>query len=397
MATVTYTSGLNLRKPGLLEPTESPSIWANYLNQNQDILEARLGNYLITAGTQPAYTITTSPVSFTSYVLGQKISFKIHATHTSGTATLNIDGLGTKNIFYNGLAVPIGFLALDKLYDAVYDGTNIVILDATANPLQKRNSFQIRPTNGTNAWTVWVSNTSVQATPFETRDITDIFNITNTASITKLISATFVAGTGNGGLATGAVAANTTYHFFAIVNPVTGAVDVGYDTSLSATNLLANANVIAGGFTKYRRIRSYLTDASGFIRNDIQVGNEFIFNVPAAFVAGAAQVAGTETLRTLDVPSGLNLKVKGIVSVQVTSGGAVGVYVYSAAVNLSGGLLSSRESQAYGSFSVVDGQGHFEAITNTSSQIRTNSANAGGTPTVNITLILASYEDILLT
>lgn len=42
-----------------------------------------------------------------------------------------------------------------------------------------------------------------------------------------------------------------------------GQVDYGYDTDVDATNLLADTAIVAAGFNKYRRISSFLTNATG--------------------------------------------------------------------------------------------------------------------------------------
>ena len=72
------------------------------------------------------------------------------------------------------------------------------------------------------------------------------------SAISKTTSA-WAAGTAAGGLDTGAIAASTWYHFFEIMNPATGAVDVLF--SLSAT-----APTMPTGYTLFRRIGSMLTN-----------------------------------------------------------------------------------------------------------------------------------------
>jgi hypothetical protein len=59
-------------------------------------------------------------------------------------------------------------------------------------------------------------------------------------------------GTGSGGVPSGvpAISQGNWLYVFAIKNPTSGVVDIGVDSSLAATNLLAAAT----GFTKYRRI-----------------------------------------------------------------------------------------------------------------------------------------------
>lgn len=84
------------------------------------------------AGTAPGFTATTSPV-YGALAAGQRMRVKFHAAGTTGSNTLNRDGLGAKNLMqygYNGTKVP-ATVAAGMLADVEYDGTDFVIL----NPL----------------------------------------------------------------------------------------------------------------------------------------------------------------------------------------------------------------------------------------------------------------------
>lgn len=93
--------------------------------------------------------------------------------------------------------------------------------------------------------------------------------------ITKQIDANWVPGTNMGGFPSGlTLTADTWYHYFLIAK-ADGTVDSGWDTSLIATNLLADAT----GFTLFRRIASHLTDGSSNILAFSQRGDEFLWDV----------------------------------------------------------------------------------------------------------------------
>ena len=55
------------------------------------------------------------------------------------------------------------------------------------------------------------------------------------------------------------------FHVYLLGNAAGTSADIGFDTSLTATNLLADAAVIAAGLTTYRRVGSVLTDGSANI------------------------------------------------------------------------------------------------------------------------------------
>lgn len=113
------------------------------------------------------------------------------------------------------------------------------------------------------------------------RDSTDAISIRLTSAVTTQIDV--VAGSGNGGFPSGlTLSSNTWYHLFAISDGAT--VKVGYDTSITASNLIANHTGGGGAdwsiYTYYRRIGSVLTDGSSNILGYQQFGDWFMWNSP---------------------------------------------------------------------------------------------------------------------
>jgi hypothetical protein len=83
-----------------------------------------------------------------------------------------------------------------------------------------------------------------------------------------------------------------------VVNDVSGNVDFGFDTSATATNLLADT-----GGTNYQLIGSILTDGSSNIVDFVQRGNWFYWNTPKLDVSvSSAPVTGSRTLYALSTP-----------------------------------------------------------------------------------------------
>jgi hypothetical protein len=79
---------------------------------------------LTTAGTSTAYTLTTNTVFTTLALLsGQRLKVKFNATN-GVTPTLNVDGLGAKNIqLYSGTAIPTGMITANSIWDVTYDNS----------------------------------------------------------------------------------------------------------------------------------------------------------------------------------------------------------------------------------------------------------------------------------
>ena len=117
--------------------------------------------------------------------------------------------------------------------------------------------------------------------------------------LVKQIDAGWVAGTNQGGLP-GAVSllANTWYHCF-VIQHTNGTVDAGYDTSLTAANLLTTS-----AYTYYRRVGSVRTDGSSNILAFTQYGDEVVWAVPVQDVATANP--GTSAVSsTIRAPTGV--------------------------------------------------------------------------------------------
>lgn len=59
-----------------------------------------------------------------SLVTGARIMVKFTVTNTASSPTLNVNSTGAKSIMYRGSAISAGYLAANRVYEFVYDGTN---------------------------------------------------------------------------------------------------------------------------------------------------------------------------------------------------------------------------------------------------------------------------------
>jgi len=149
----------------------------------------------------------------------------------------------------------------------------------------------------------------------QARDTGDTGNILVTSTITKQLDATWAAGDDAGGLndtdfASGSSGpeASTQYHVFLLGKTSNDAFDVGFDKNVSATNLLADAAVIAAGFTTYRRIASLKTDASENWVDYTQYGNHFVLTDPPTGTELTAMTDDTAVTITLPgCPTGISV------------------------------------------------------------------------------------------
>ena len=141
------------------------------------------------------------------------------------------------------------------------------------------------------------------------------------AKLTKRLQAAggWASGAGANGLFAGLRAANSWYHVFLIRRDNDGAIDAGFDTSVTAENRPA-------GYGEYRRIGSIKTDANGDVIGFRNIGRRFIWKAPikdAVFLNRG--LSGSEGV-TISTPPG----VRTLVDLHVASAGhAQFIYVRS--------------------------------------------------------------------
>jgi len=132
-------------------------------------------------------------------------------------------------------------------------------------------------------------------------------------------------GTGNGMLATGTKAINSTYHLYMVSNPATG---VSKPLAILGTSGTAPdpTSVLPSGYTKFERRGSILTDGSGNIRAFIQ--NEKLFSLTTPLISQNLTLStNTRSPYAIDVPLGIKTLANMYGSVNKNSSGASQTYV----------------------------------------------------------------------
>lgn len=165
------------------------------------------------------------------------------------------------------------------------------------------------------------------------RDPQNTVTLTNAAAYVKQIDAVWAQGTNLGGMAAALhpVQAGIWYHFFGLTTIDGTGFGAGFDTSLTAANLMADANVIAAGFNRYRRFGSVLTDGSADIVPFYQNGDYFLWEDPALDINIAALPTVVRGLYTIAVPSGI--EVTAIANINISHSGIAYAYVSSPAAD----------------------------------------------------------------
>ena len=136
-----------------------------------------------------------------------------------------------------------------------------------------------------------------------------------TATWAKMLNDAWVQGFGYGGLDTGTIQPNTTYHCHAIRQDSTGDLDFLFSTS-------ATSPVMPSGWTRVQRLGAIMTDGSGNIRPFVQDGNEFRYAVSGGNgVSAYGSTVGNRaySLLTCPVPTGVRLKLLLLVTLAALS------------------------------------------------------------------------------
>ena len=209
--------------------------------------------------------------------------------------------------------------------------------------------------------------------------------ISLSTAMTKRIDAGWTAGTGAGGFPTGISLANITwYHVFLIKNPTTGAVDAGFDTSLTATNLLVDAT----DYTKYKRLGSVLTDGSQNILGFSQHGALFLWDSPVAEADSFYPIVNTaQTATTTKTPTGVT--VLAIINAGIV-GSTGGNRIRFSSLNQTDIAATNSNTQVGTGAAGMLAQGNVRIQTNTSGQFRIRSIGGNGT----LTWSIEGYEDL---
>ena len=259
------------------------------------------GNFYTDSGVANAYVLSTTG-SFkapTDLVDGLEVRFRTSNPNT-GASTINVAGLGNVDIKeVDGVTdVGAGFISSSIDNRLRYDASNSAFIKSssglatTTTTGQSLLPQQITISNGTDT----DHDIDFTAGNFNFDDGTGQAVAT---ALTKQIDAVWAEGDNLGGLDTGTVAIDTTYHMFAIYNPTTSTSDFLFSASLSSPTL-------PSGYTKKRRIASLQTDGSSNIRNGNYTfftgGYRFIYNDNLTDINIGSTPTGSRTLYSLTVP-----------------------------------------------------------------------------------------------
>lgn len=193
----------------------------------------------------------------------------------------------------------------------------------------------------------------------------------NLASAISKTTSAWAVGSGNGGIDTGSIANGTWYHFYQIMRPDTGVVDVLFSTSASAPTMPAN-------YTLKRYIGSGQTNGSAQWILFFQDGDLFQWDVSVNNV-NTTNPGTSAILAAVQVPPGINATAIFSAFLNNNSNANIGVRFSDPATTDAAPDTTNNFSFVAGPIAVTAGSGgQFQCRTNTSQQIRYRFSASGG-------------------
>ncbi|MHC4397618.1 MAG: hypothetical protein ACYS1A_18395 [Planctomycetota bacterium] len=363
-----------------------PGSWGRTAISSDDTLDDT--HYWVDVDTSGADVTLTLPVAATA---GSDRYYIIKLNDATNQCI--IDGDTAETI--DGEAI-VTLTQADETIMIICDGSNWNILfhyapkaaSGKALPLPRSYLAGLTLSNDTDA------DHDINITAGECRDSTNAYNIVLPSEITKQIDATWAAGNDAGGMEAADAVGNTEwFHVHLLYSPSTGVVDAGFDTSVTATNLLADAAVVTAGHTIYRRIGAVLTDGTANILAFTQVGDEFIWSDPPLDINLTNIAAETTASQTLSAP--LGVKTEAIINAVVSRGGSNSARTYLRSPDASNEAASDSAAPLKtlgNSDGTINAVSNIQIKTGTSSEIYSISkASAGANTTLRI--VTLGYKD----
>lgn len=356
------------------------------------------GQFYTDSGTANAYVLTPvspfkAPVYATNtYFDGMIIRFRAGNANT-GASTININSVGAKDLQKeNGSALTAGDIQPYSDVAFRYNGTAFVKFSGNATITSKGQTFLSNPITIANNATTPNTDIDFTAGVFQFNDGTG--QAVSTAMTKRLQSSgSWSAGTAGNMLLTGAKANSSTYHLYAIYNPATGVSDYGALLGIAGT-APDPTSVLPSGYTKFRRVGSILTDASGNILAFTCRANYVEYAAPVLALTGASQGINSETLRTINIPLGVAVRANVQISAGASSAGSGHIKIYSPYQTQA--TLSGTDGYGYVSNGVTNGLANSIVLTNKSAQVKTNFFANTGSPTITVAINVMGYEDLTL-
>ena len=294
-----------------------------------------------------AAATATKAVSITNFTLvtGARVIVKFTVTNTAASPTLNVNNTGAKAIQYRGAAITAGYLAANRTYEFVYDGTNYQLVGDVNT--DTNTDTKVRQTNDTSTnaslpvlvsatadsttertGTVKYVNGKVYVNPstgnlFATKFVGPLVGDV-TGNVTGNCSGSSGSCTGNAASATKATQDANGKVIADTYMPKTGGTFTGGVTALNGINLKSDGTKAITFLNSSGTNQGYLSMSSGNIWFKSSEGN-ITFETPNGTV-NAQTTPSTATGNEIATAAWVNNKLKALITISTSepSGGSNG-------------------------------------------------------------------------
>ena len=256
-----------------------------------------------TAAATAAKTVTLAGYTLDT---GSRVMVKFTVTNTAANPTLNVNSTGAKSIMYRGAAITAGYLAANRVYEFVYDGTNYEFVGDINTDTNNKVTQEVSTANGEYALLAMVDAAATATKTNGTRFASGVTLNPSTKTITATTfngnattATTASACTGNAATATKLAASKN----IALTGDVTGSAGFDGSAAASIATTLANSGVTAG---------SYGPSANA------TPAHSGTFSVPYITVDAKGRVTGAST-KTITLPADNNTDTKVTQTVSTTN------------------------------------------------------------------------------
>ncbi|MGD0278335.1 MAG: hypothetical protein ABSC11_03410 [Smithella sp.] len=250
-------------------------------------------DYAVDTGAANAYVATYTP-AITAHVIGLPLIFKaVNANTDASTFNPGPGAVAIKR--KDGTILQAGDIPAGGMIIVVFDGTYYQLQNMISQTTSILRGYIDGLTMSTTGSSATMAIAAGQAADSNNVNMMTLLNIVN-----KTTSA-WAVGNNNGGLDTGTIAANTWYHFFLIMRPDTGVVDILFSTSASAPVMPAN-------YTLFRRIGSGKTNSSNYWTGFMQTGDYFRWRASVLDINNSSPGTSANTGVLASIPHGVKVK-----------------------------------------------------------------------------------------
>lgn len=237
------------------------------------------------SGTDTIVASAVTPSGLAAYAAGQHFRFVAAGTNTTSAVTLNINGIGAKNVTMLGAStLQPGMIQSGAVVSVLYDGTQFqaIGINNGSNVVGMTRNLKMymaaAGTTGTMTADELIAETALGGVTYKLSNFSQSINLSTT---------------GAGGMDTGSAPVSGFVALYAIYNPTTGAVALLATTAASLVGNVYGGGSMPSGYTASALVAVWPTNASRQFVQGYQNDRKFSFQIATALSSTTTQASIT--------------------------------------------------------------------------------------------------------